>query len=132
MIIWGWKAYYGLENNCKSVDLWSWDKKKLLFETLVTHVILYGCEVWGSSISRIEEIQKNFITYNLKIKGNTPYPILLLETSLSSTESMAMTRYLMYKNKLNNMEDKRLPKIASKLSHNHHRLKRGWNKDARS
>jgi hypothetical protein len=46
-----------------------------------------------------------FITYNLKIKGNTPYPILLIETSLSPIESMAMTRYLMYKNKLNNMED---------------------------
>jgi hypothetical protein len=127
-IIGGWKAYYGLENNCKSTDLWSWDKKKLLFETLVTPVILYGCEVWGCSISReswrkIEKIQKNFITYNLKIKGNTPYPILLLETSLSPIESMTMTRYLMYKNKLNNMEDKRLPKIASKSSHNHHRLK---------
>jgi hypothetical protein len=51
MIIGGWKAYYGLENNCKSVDLWSWDKKKILFETLVTLVILYGCEVWGCSIS---------------------------------------------------------------------------------
>jgi hypothetical protein len=46
-IIGGWKAYYGLENNCKSAELWSWDKKKLLFETLVTPVILYGCEVWG-------------------------------------------------------------------------------------
>jgi hypothetical protein len=44
-IIGGCKSYYGLENNCKSTDLWSWDKKKLLFETLVTHVILYGCEV---------------------------------------------------------------------------------------
>jgi len=124
-IIGGWKAYYGLENNCKSTELWSWDKKKFLFETLVTPVILYGCEVWGCSISReswrkIQQIQKNFITYNLKIKRNTPYPILLVETSLSPIESMAMTRYLMYKNKLNNMEDKRLPKIASKSSHNHH------------
>jgi hypothetical protein len=83
----GWKAYYGLENNCKSTDLWLWDKKKKnLFHTLVTPVILYGCEVWGCSISReswrkIEQIQKNFITYNLKIKGNTPYPILLIEAS---------------------------------------------------
>jgi hypothetical protein len=72
-IIGGWKDYYGLENNCKSIDIWSWDKKKLIFETLVTPVILYGCEVWGYSISRefwrkIEKIQKNFITYNLKIK----------------------------------------------------------------
>ena len=87
-IIGGWKSYYGLENNCKSVDLWSWDKNKLFFETLVTPVIIYGCEVQGCSISReswrkIEKGQKNFRTYNLTIKGNTPYPILLLETSLS-------------------------------------------------
>ena len=30
------------------------------------------------------------------------------------------------------MEDKRLPKISSKSSHNHHRLKREWHKDAQS
>jgi hypothetical protein len=57
------KAYYGLEKNCKSTNLWNWDKKKLLFETLVTLFILYGCEVWSYSISReswrkIEKIQK--------------------------------------------------------------------------
>jgi hypothetical protein len=51
-IIGGCKAYYGLENNCNLVDLWILDKKKLLFETLVTPIILYGCEVWGCSISR--------------------------------------------------------------------------------
>ena len=86
----------------------------------------------SESWRKIEQIQNNFITYNIKIKGNTPYPVLLVETSLSPLESMAMTRYLMYKNKLNNMEDKRPPKIASKSSHNHHQLKRGWHKDARS
>jgi hypothetical protein len=26
MINGGWKTYYGLENNCKAVDLWIWDK----------------------------------------------------------------------------------------------------------
>jgi hypothetical protein len=52
MIFGGWKAYYGLENNCKSIGLWIWDKKKLLIETLATLVMLYGCEVWGCSISR--------------------------------------------------------------------------------
>ena len=83
------------------------DKKKLLFETLVTLVILYGCEIWGCIISReswrkIEQIQKRFITYNLKIKNNTPYPIILIEVGLSSIESLAMTRLLLYKNKINN------------------------------
>ena len=52
MINGGWKAYYGLENDCKLEDLWRWDKKKILFETLAIPIILYGCEVWGCSISR--------------------------------------------------------------------------------
>ena len=104
-MIGGWKVYHVLENKCKSVDLWIWDKKKILFDALVMHVILYGCEVWGCNISReswrkIEKIQKKFVTYNRKIKGNTPCPILLLEASLPPIESMAMTRYLIYKNKL--------------------------------
>jgi len=61
-------------------------------------------------------MQKKFIIYNLKIKGNTPYPILLNKASLSPIESAAMFRYLMYKKKLHNMESKRLPKIASNFS----------------
>ena len=78
-------------------------------------------------------IQKNFITYNLKIKGNTPYPILLIKAGLSPIESTTMFRYMMYKKKLYNMESKRLPKISSNMSQNPHlRLKRGWHKDAQS
>ena len=41
MINGGWKTYFGLENNCKSANLVMWDKKKFLFETLITPVILY-------------------------------------------------------------------------------------------
>ena len=52
MINGGWKAYFGLENNCKSVNMVMWDKNKFLFETLVIPIILYGYEVWGCSISR--------------------------------------------------------------------------------
>jgi hypothetical protein len=47
-------------------------------------------------------------------------------------ESTAMTRYLTYKNKINNMEDKRVMKITSNSSQNHPQLKRGWHKDAKS
>ena len=51
MINGGWKAYFGLENNYKSSNLVIWDKK-FLFGTLVIHVILYVCEVWGCNITR--------------------------------------------------------------------------------
>ena len=95
---------------------------------------LLSCEVSGCNISReswrkIEQIQKQFITYNLKIKSNAPYPILLIEVGFSPIESMAMTRYLMYKHKINNMENERLPKIALNSSQNQLRLKRCWCKD---
>ena len=133
----GWKAYFGIKNNCKAANLVTWDKKKLLFETLVTPIILYGCEVWGCSISReswrnIEQIQKRFITYNLKIKSNTPCPILLIEVGISPIEILAMTRILLYKHKINNMGDHRLPKLALNSSQNHLRLKQGWYKDTRA
>ena len=86
-----------------------WDKK-FIFKTLVTLVILYGYEVWGYKISwesyrKIKQIQKCLITYNFKIKSNTPYHILLIEVGLPPMESIAMTRYVMYKNKINNMDD---------------------------
>jgi hypothetical protein len=45
---------------------------------------------------------------------------------------MDMTRYLMYKSKINNMVDKRLLKIALNSSQNHLWLKWGWHKDAKS
>jgi len=73
---------------------------------------------------------KKFITYDLKIKGNTPYHILLIEVSLSPIENMAMFRYLLYKKKFYNMEGKKFPKIVSISSQNPHlRLKRAWHKD---
>ena len=111
-----------------------WDKRKFLFESLVIPAILYGCEVWGCNISReswrnIREIQKRLITYNLKIKSNTPYHILLIEVGLSSIESMTMTRYLMDTHKINNIRNERLPKIALNSSENQLCLKPCWCKD---
>ena len=82
-----------------------WDKNKFPFETFVTPV---RCDVWGCSISReswgnIDQIQKLFMTHNLKIKSNTPYPILILEVGLFPIKNLAMTRLLFYKHKINNM-----------------------------
>jgi hypothetical protein len=68
----------------------------------------------------------------MKIKGNRPYPILLIEASLSPIESITMIRYIIYKNKINNMDDTWIPKIASESNQNHWWLKRGWHDDTKS
>jgi hypothetical protein len=119
----GWKDYYGLKNNCTLAHLWLWDKKKIILDTLITPLILYRCEFWRCNISQeswrnIENIQNNFITCNLKIKGNTLYHILLIEMTISPIESTNMISYIMYKNNIKNMDDKRLLKITSDSSQN--------------
>ena len=71
------------------------------------------------------------MTYNIKIKGNNLSLILLIESSHAPIVSMAMTRYLIYKKKLNNMKAKRFPKIASNSSKKPHFWpKPEWHKDA--
>ena len=101
-------------------------------------LLFYMAKVWVFHISResqwtIELIHKQFISYNLRIRGNIPYLILLIEASLSPIKSMTMFRYLKYKKKLYNMDSNRFPKFSSNFGQNPHlQLKCGWNKDAQS
>ena len=60
------------------------------------------------------------------------YHILLIEVSILPIEIVSMTKHLIYKYKVTNMKDKRLPKIAINSSENHLHLKRSWHKDAKS
>jgi hypothetical protein len=43
-----------------------------------------------------------------------------------------MIRYVTYKNKINNIDQKRLPNFSSNSSQNNQRLKKGWRKDVKS
>jgi hypothetical protein len=52
IIIGGCKDYYGLENNCKSTDLWSWDKKKLLLRFLL-HMLFFMDVKYGDAVSLV-------------------------------------------------------------------------------
>ena len=96
-------------------------------------VVRFGVETYlENPRGSLGQIQKRFITYNLKIKSNTPYPILLIEVGLSPIESLAMNRLVLYKHKINNMGDHIIPKLDFNSIQNHLRLKRGWYKDTRA
>ena len=110
----GWKASYLLQNRCRTLELWDWKTKKILFGLLVIPVILYGSEVWGSSVSnhkwrQIERIQKHFITTNLKIKSIVPYKIILAEAGMFPVEASTIVRLLSYLKKVSKMDAHRWP-----------------------
>jgi hypothetical protein len=87
-------------------------------------VVSFGEEVFLGKLGGIEQIQNCFIINDVKIKGNTPYLILILEVELPpSIESKAMIRYLMYKNKLINMKKERFSITTSNIIKTHSKLK---------
>ena len=64
-------------------------------------MILYGCELWGSSTSdmqwrQIEKIHKRLITNKFKIKSVVPYDIFLSEIGVAPIEAIAMVRVICY------------------------------------
>ena len=68
----------------------------------------------------------------MKIKGNTSYPILLIEPSLSPIENISMPGYLIYENKITNMEYKMVHNIDPNSSKNHPHLRQAWHNDVSS
>ena len=73
------------------------DRKWNLFKTMVTHILLYGVEVWGSTISlnawnEIEKIQKMFLRRQLGVKATTFYEVKLSETTVWPIKIVALQR----------------------------------------
>jgi hypothetical protein len=64
-----------------------------LSSLLLFYMVMKFGATTSLEIVEIEQIQKYFITYNIKIKSNNTYPILLIEKNLSPIESMAMIQY---------------------------------------
>ena len=67
--------------------------KLKVLKSCVSSTLLYSCETWSSSnINRIECLYRKAIKICLKMKGNTPNYILLLESGLSPLSSIIYKR----------------------------------------
>ena len=117
----GSRAHHAIENICNRGDIKCWVLKKYLFDTSVTLVLLYGVEVWGGGIPKstwkeFENVQKHFLTKFPQVKKQTPYILLLLDTTSWPIESMAMERVAEYMLKFQKHPSHRLPRIAWEAS----------------
>jgi hypothetical protein len=84
---------------------------------LVTSVVLYGCEIWGSNIStckwrHLERIHRQLITSNIIVKATVPYEIILAEIGNFSLEATTITKLISYLKKVESMDNQRWPKLA--------------------
>ena len=63
----------------------------MLFNAMVTKVLIYGVELWGGTISlnawnEIEKMQNIFLRRQLRVKSTTSYQVMLLETCSTSRD----------------------------------------------
>ena len=76
-----------LENKCNQSDTHGWEVKLVLFNAMVTQVLLYGVEVWGDTISlnawnEIVKVQNMFLRRQLGEKSTTSYQVMLMKTCI--------------------------------------------------
>eukprot|EP00249_Psilotum_nudum_P025149 c29391_g1_i1 orf=1144-4386(+) len=130
----GWNAWYQIENWGRMAETWGWDRKWQLFEAIVVPTILYGCEIWGCSISqetwkKIERIQKKFLGNYMGVKITTPYLLLLEESGRAPLECRALERTVAYIRRVESLPFDRLPVLSIQVSQKLVRLNKGWWKD---
>ena len=77
-----------------------------------TNASLWGGGIAKSTWTEFENVQKHFLTKFPQVKKQTPYILLLLDTTSWPIESMAMERVAEYMLKFQKHPSHRLPRIA--------------------
>ena len=73
------RAMFALLNKARKLGL-DIDVQMQLFDSLVTPIVTYGCDIWGfKSIAVLEKLQLQFCKYMLRINSSTPTVMVLGE-----------------------------------------------------
>ena len=92
----GTKSMFALLQKAKMLNM-PVDIQCHLFDTLVSPVLPYGCEVWGSNdISIIEKIQLKFMKYILHVNKSTSSNMIYRELGRMPLHITVTIRILMY------------------------------------
>lgn len=68
----GRKALFSLQNSTRNLDLYT-ETKVSLFDTYISSILSYGCEIWGFyNASHVEKLNTDFCKRLLCAGNNTP------------------------------------------------------------
>ena len=92
-----------------------------LFNTCITPILLYGCEVWGyNDLKKVEAVQLMFSKQILRLNNSTASCIVLGELGLAKLETIVHQRMLNYWARLQAGKQSKLSKLAYDLLLAHH------------
>ncbi|KAL3696409.1 hypothetical protein R1sor_010485 [Riccia sorocarpa] len=113
----GLRALFALRSKCEVADLVAWPLRRHLFDSLVKTVVLYGTSVWGPALSpatwsQIESIHKLFLQYELGVRVQIPYVLLLAETGRLPLEIDVLELSIQYAIRVGNLRHERYSRDA--------------------
>ena len=92
-----------------------------LFQTMISPILLYGCEVWGiENIKIIEQFELKFYKFILKLKPSTPNCMIFGELGVTPIASQIKSRVLCYWSKILNAKDDKICKLLYDTALNLH------------
>lgn len=117
----GRKAMYSMLRKCRSLGL-PIDIQLKMFDTMVSPILLYGCEVWGyENNAAVESLFLQFYKIILGVKKSTPNCILYGELGRYPTDIFIKSRMIgMWKRLVCNKQDK-ISAMLYKLLFNMHK-----------
>lgn len=129
------KAMFSLIRHSRKLNL-SIETQLELFDSMITPILCYGCEVTGfEDLNEIEKVQKMFCKYILKVRQGTPTVMTYGELGRFPVEIALKSRMVTYFCKLKNENEKKwnfiLFKILQELHENEY-LESNWLKKIKS
>jgi hypothetical protein len=92
-----------------------------LFEKMITPILLYGCEIWGSgNIEPLEIFYRNFIKRILGIAKNTPNCIVYGEVGKNPLQNQIYNRMISFWIKISEGKTSKLSTLMYKLIYRMH------------
>ena len=100
-------------STCKSANIYSWDARTKLFDSIVVNCLLYAAPIWSLCyLDDIEIIQSNFLKRSLCLPISTTNYVLRCETGRVPLKCFVFSNLLVFWLKILKMSNNRLVRIC--------------------
>ena len=117
------KAIFALLRRNRQLDV-PLDIQLELFDSLVSPILTYGCEVWGfENTNLIETIHLKYLKYSLSLKMSTPTCMALGETGRFPVSIHIITRVVSFWSRIiRTTNTNKLSSSMSNIMYAHYRI----------
>lgn len=109
----------------------NYERRMLLFRSLVESILLYAAEIWGwKEQEKVEKLQEKYVRWTLRLDPNTPAYLIREETKTKKIRTEALKRARRYKEKTKKYRTNEIiTECRKKIQKKEERAKTRWDEE---